>query len=33
MVGVVVALILASFIPRPAGGALLTLYDLRNGII
>ena len=33
MVGVVVALILASFIPQPAGGALLTLYDLRNGII
>ena len=33
MVGVVVALILASFIPKPAEGALLTLYGLRNGII
>ncbi len=33
MVGVVAALILASFIPQPAGGALLTLYNLRNGII
>ena len=33
MVGVVVALICASFIPEPAEGALLTLYNLRNGII
>ena len=33
MVGVVVLLILASFIPVPAGGALLTLYNLRNGLI
>ncbi len=33
MVGVVLALILASFIPQPSEGALLTLYNLRNGII
>ena len=33
MVGVVVLLIAASFIPAPEGGALLTLYNLRNGII
>ena len=33
MVGVVVLLILASFIPKPQGGAWLTLYDHRNGII
>ena len=33
MVGVVLALILASFIPAPTEGALLTLYNLRNGII
>lgn len=33
MVGVVVLLILASFIPEPAEGALLTLYNLRNGLI
>lgn len=33
MIGVVLLLIAASFIPEPAGGALLTLYQLRNGII
>ena len=33
MLGVIVCLILASFIKEPAGGALLTLYNLRNGII
>ena len=33
MIGVVVLLILASFLKAPAGGALLTLYNLRNGII
>ena len=33
MVGVVLLLICASFIPEPAGGALLTLYNLRNGLI
>lgn len=33
MVGVVLLLILASFIPKPAGGALLTLYNHRNGLI
>ena len=33
MIGVVLCLILASFIPVPAGGALLTLYELRNGLI
>ena len=33
MIGVVVALILASFIPEPAEGAMLTLYNMRNGII
>ena len=33
MCGVIVLLILASFLPKPAGGALLTLYNLRNGII
>ena len=33
MGGVIVLLICASFIPQPAGGALLTLYNLRNGII
>ena len=33
MGGVIVLLILASFIPQPEGGALLTLYNLRNGII
>jgi Na+/H+ antiporter NhaD/arsenite permease-like protein len=33
MLSVIVCLILASFIPEPATGALLTLYNLRNGII
>ena len=33
MVGVVLLLIVASFIPQPQGGALLTLYDHRNGLI
>jgi len=33
MAGVVVLLILASFIPAPAGGALLTLYKMRSGLI
>ena len=33
MIGVIVLLICASFIPEPSGGALLTLYNLRNGII
>jgi len=33
MGGVIVLLILASFLPQPEGGALLTLYNLRNGII
>ena len=33
MGGVIVLLISASFIPEPDGGALLTLYNLRNGII
>jgi len=33
MGGVIVCLILASFIPEPAGGAFLVLYNLRNGII
>ena len=33
MLGVIVCLILASFIPKPEAGALLTLYNLRNGII
>ena len=33
MLGVIVCLILASFIPEPATGALLKLYNLRNGII
>ena len=33
MIGVIVLLICASFIPKPSGGALLTLYNLRNGII
>ena len=33
MGGVIVLLILASFIPQPDGGDLLTLYNLRNGII
>ena len=33
MGGVIVLLILASFIPQPEDGILLTLYNLRNGII
>lgn len=33
MVGVIVLLILASFLPVPSEGVLLTLYNLRNGII
>ena len=33
MIGVIVFLILASFIKAPEGGALLTVYNLRNGII
>lgn len=33
MGGVIVLLILASFIPKPTEGILLTLYNLRNGII
>ena len=33
MVGVVLLLIVASFIPQPQGGALLALYDHRNGLI
>lgn len=33
MLGVIVCLILASFLPAPEGGALLTLYNLRNGLI
>lgn len=33
MIGVIVCLILASFIPQPTEGVLLTLYNLRNGII
>ena len=33
MVGVVVLLILASFLPTPEEGFLLALYNLRNGLI
>lgn len=33
LVGVVVMLILASFIPEPSEGVLQTLYSLRSGII
>ena len=33
MIGTVVLLICASFVPEPAGGALLTLYNLRSGLI
>lgn len=33
MGGVIVLLILASFIPKPDGGALLKIYELRNGLI
>ena len=33
MVGTVVFLILASFLPEPDGGALLTLYNMRSGLV
>ena len=33
MIAVVVLLICASFIPEPQGGALLTIYNLRSGLI
>ena len=33
MLGVIVLLILASFLPQPNGGFWLTIYNLRNGII
>ena len=33
MIGVIVLLILASFLKSPSEGALLTLYNLRNGLI
>ena len=33
MLGVIVLLICASFLPQPEGGALLTLYNLRDGLI
>ena len=33
MIGTVLFLICASFIPQPDGGALLTLYNLRSGLI
>lgn len=33
LLGTVVLLILASFLPEPEGGALLTLYNLRSGMI
>ena len=33
MIGTVVCLIIASFVPEPAGGALLTIYNLRSGLI
>ena len=33
MVATVVFLILASFIPEPDGGALLTLYNMRSGLV
>ena len=33
MLGTVLLLILASFLPEPDGGALLTLYNLRSGLI
>ncbi len=33
MIGTVVLLILASFLPQPSGGALETLYNLRSGLI
>ncbi len=33
LVGTVLLLIVASFLPEPDGGALLTLYNLRSGLI
>ena len=33
MIGTVVCLIIASFVPEPAGGALRTIYNLRSGLI
>ena len=33
MGGVIVLLILASFLPEPTNASLVTLYNLRNGII
>lgn len=33
MIGTVVCLIIASFVPEPAGGAMLTIYNLRSGLI
>ena len=33
MVGTVVLLIAASFIPEPDGGALLTVYNMRSGLV
>lgn len=33
MIGTVGCLIIASFVPEPAGGALLTIYNLRSGLI
>ena len=33
MIGTVVFLILASFLPEPDGGALLTLYNMRSGLV
>ena len=33
MIAVVVLLVCASFIPEPQGGALLTIYNIRSGLI
>lgn len=33
MIGTVICLILASFVSEPAGGVLLTIYNLRSGLI
>ena len=33
LIGTVVLLIISSFLPAPAGGALLTVYNLRAGLI
>ncbi len=33
MIATVVCLIIASFLPKPESGALLTLYELRSGLI